>query len=282
MSLSRTAIALVLSGILAGPAVAQEVKSGGESFVPNVGQAGKDVIWVPTPAGLVTSMLNMAKTTPQDFVIDLGSGDGRIAIAAAKEFGANAMGVEYNPDMVQLSQRNAQQAGVADKVKFVQGDIFATDFSRATVVTMYLLPTLNQRLRPTVLNMRPGTRVTSHAFTMGDWEADETSTVENRTAYLWIVPAKVEGRWTFQQQGGGTKFDVDLTQTYQKVSGAIASNNGARMSVSGKLRGETISLSFTDDKAGEQSLTGQVQDGRINATLRAPDGTVQQLVGTRR
>lgn len=282
MSLSRTAIALLLSGMLAAPSVAQEVKAGSDAFVPNVGQAGKDVIWVPTPAGLVTSMLTMAKTTPQDYVIDLGSGDGRIAIAAAKEFGATAMGVEFNPDMVKLSQRNAQQAGVGDKVKFVQGDIFATDFTRATVVTMYLLPTLNLKLRPTVLNMRPGTRVTSHAFTMGDWEPDETSTVEARTAYLWIVPAKVEGRWTFQQQGGSAKHEVELGQTYQKVSGGIVSEGGSRIPVAGKLHGNSINLSFKNGNGGEQTLTGQVQGDQINATLRSPDGSAQQLVGTRR
>src|SRR5918999_1190027 len=172
-----------------------------EEYQPQVGQEGKDVVWVPTPQELVDKMLDMAKVTPNDYVIDLGSGDGRTVITAAKR-GARALGVEYNPDMVALSKRNAQKEGVAEKAQFVQGDIFETDFSKASVITLFLLPELNVKLRPKILDMKPGTRVVSNSFTMGDWQADRTQNVSEKegctaycTAYLWIVPAKVEGRW---------------------------------------------------------------------------------------
>jgi tRNA G37 N-methylase Trm5 len=161
-----------------------------QEYEPTIGQEGKDVIWVPTPDNLIEAMLDAAKVTSADTVIDLGSGDGRIVIAAAKG-GAHATGFEYNPDMVELSRRNAEKAGVADRASFVKADIFETDFSRATVVTMYLLPQLNLRLRPSILNLKPGTRVVSNSFSMGEWEADQTLDVDGRTAYVWYVPAKL-------------------------------------------------------------------------------------------
>ncbi len=176
------------------PAAAQK------PYEPEVGQAGKDVVWVPTPQALVEKMLDMAKVTPKDFVIDLGSGDGRTVITAAKR-GATAKGIEYNPDMVELSKRNAEKEGVSAKATFEKADLFQSDFSKAQVVTMFLLPTINMKLRPTILNLKPGTRIVSNSFTMEDWQADETATVDKDctswcTAYLWIVPAKVEGTWT--------------------------------------------------------------------------------------
>src|SRR4051812_1577440 len=174
-------------------ALGQAAKSG--EFTPQVGQAGKDVIWVPTPEELVERMLRMAQTTASDFVYDLGSGDGRTVIAAAKKFGATAQGIEYNPDMVALSQKNAQAAGVAAKATFAKADLFETDLSKATVITMYLLPSINAKLKPKILALKPGTRVVSHAFDMEDWTPDEMSTVEGRRAMLWIVPAKVSGVW---------------------------------------------------------------------------------------
>ena len=178
-------------------------------FEPTVGQAGKDVVWVPTPQALVEKMLDLAKVTPQDFLMDLGSGDGRTVITAAKR-GLRAQGVEYNPDMVELSKRNAAAAGVGDKANFVKADLFETDFSKAQVITMFLLPSINLRLRPTILNMKPGTRIVSNSFTMDDWQADQTTTVEGDcttwcTAYLWIVPAKAEGTW----QLGSERADAD-------------------------------------------------------------------------
>src|SRR5688500_1442381 len=172
-----------------GAAVAQPAKS----YEPQVGQEGKDVVWVPTPQALVDKMLDMAKVTPKDYVIDLGSGDGRTVIAAAKR-GARAHGIEYNPDMVELAKANAAKAGVADRATFAKADIFESDYSKATVITMFLLPTLNLKLRPTLLDLKPGTRIVSNSFTMEDWEADETATLSNDcvswcTALFWIIPA---------------------------------------------------------------------------------------------
>src|SRR5687767_10043400 len=186
-------------------------------YEPQVGQGGKDVVWVPTPQALVDKMLDIAKITPQDFLMDLGSGDGRTVITAAKR-GTRAMGIEYNPDMVELSKKNAAAAGVSDKATFVKADLFETDFSKATVISMFLLPSINMKLRPTILNLKPGTRIVSNTFTMEDWQADETATITDDctswcTALLWIVPAKVEGSWTTPQG------DLKLTQQFQNVTG---------------------------------------------------------------
>ena len=171
MLASRLAFALVALA-LALPGAAQ-VKPGDEVYQPTPGQAGKDVVWIPTPDALVTRMLEAVKTTKDDVVYDLGSGDGKIPIAAAKEYGAKAVGIEYNPEMAELARRNVKRAGVDNLVSIITGDIFVEDFSKATVVTMYLLPQLNVKLRPTILEMKPGTRVTSHQFDMGDWEPDQ-------------------------------------------------------------------------------------------------------------
>ncbi len=226
----------------------------GKEFTPSVGQEGKDVIWVPTPAALVQKMLDMAKATTNDYLIDLGSGDGITVITAAKR-GIRALGVEYNPDMVELSKRNAQKEGatVASRAEFVRGDIFETDFSKATVLTMYLLPSLNLKLRPTILNMKPGTRVVSHAFTMGDWTADQTENVEGRTAYLWIVPAKVDGNW--RMEGG----DLAFKQTFQKIDGTA----GGKAISNGTLRGDMISFSVDG-----RDYSGKVTGDRIEGTVK--------------
>ncbi len=250
-------------------------------YKPQVGQAGKDVIWVPTPDELVNRMLTMAKVTPKDYVVDLGAGDGKIAIAAGKKFGATALGIEYNPDMARLAQCFVQAEGVADKVKIIQGDIFKEDFSKATVVTMYLLPELNMRLRPTILAMKPGTRVTSHQFNMGDWEADETAEIEYRTAYLWIVPAKVEGNWTFREDGGKTTFNVAMTQKFQRVSGDATMGANKNPLVGGSLRGEEIKFAFNDDKGQTRTLTGTVRGNEITGTLRGPGTTEIKVSGKR-
>ena len=250
-------------------------------YKPQVGQAGKDVIWVPTPDELVNKMLTMAKVTPKDFVVDLGAGDGKIAIAAGKKFGATALGIEYNPDMARLAQCYVQAEGVADKVKIIQGDIFKEDFSKATVVTMYLLPELNMRLRPTILAMKPGTRVTSHQFNMGDWEADETAEIEYRTAYLWIVPAKVEGNWTFREDGGKTTFNVAMTQKFQRVSGDAGMGGSKNPLVGATLRGEEIKFAFNDDKGQTRTLTGTVRGNEITGTLRGPGNSEIKVSGRR-
>jgi SAM-dependent methyltransferase len=197
---ARLALALSFA-FVASAASAQTAPAESKDYTPQVGQSGKDVVWVPTPDALVERMLKMARVGPKDYVIDLGSGDGRTVIAAGK-LGARAMGIEYNPDMVSLSIKNAEKAGMGDKVKFIKADIFETDFHEATVITMYLLPSLNIKLRPKLLDMRPGTRLVSHAFNMEDWQPDQTATVEGRDAYLWIVPAKVQGSWKLTVPAG--------------------------------------------------------------------------------
>jgi precorrin-6B methylase 2 len=232
-----------------------------EEYKPSVGQEGKDVIWVPTPDELVEAMLDMAKITPNDTVMDLGSGDGRIVIAAAKR-GARAIGFEFNPDMVALSKRNAENAGVSGKATFVNADIFASDFSKATVITMYLLPQLNLKLRPTILDLKPGTRIVSHAFTMDDWHADQTVEKEYRTAYLWIVPAKVAGLWIWQS--GPSKAELTLNQKFQEIEGMLKIDGKETPIKDSKLQGDRIS--FT---AGGQEYSGQINGDQIEGSVKS-------------
>lgn len=233
-----------------------------QQYVPKEYQAGKDVVWVPTAQGLVDRMLDMAKVTPNDYVIDLGSGDGRTVITAAKR-GAKALGVEYNPDMVALSKRNAEAAGMAGKANFVKGDIFQTDFSQATVLTMFLLPEINVKLRPKILAMKPGTRIVTNSFDMGDWTADEVSEVLKTgcqtycNAFLWIVPAKVEGTWKTEQG------ELTLKQRFQAVTGTLKSGNVVAP-LTGKLRGTEIS--FT---AGGTQYRGKVNGDAIAGTSKS-------------
>jgi methyltransferase family protein len=228
-------------------ATAPQTATQQKPFQPTVGQPGKDVVWVPTADTLVAKMLDMAKVTAQDYVIDLGSGDGRTVIAAARR-GATALGIEYNPEMVELSKKNAEAAGVSAKATFMKADIFESDFSKATVITLFLLPTLNERLRPTLLTMKPGTRIVSNSFDMGDWVPEETTRVEQEctswcTAFLWIVPAKVEGTWRLGQS------DLTLTQKYQMLTGTLGSDAIS----DGKMNGSEIAF-----KAGGRTYTGTV------------------------
>ena len=258
---------LLLSAVavLSLPAFAQD-----KNFQPQVGQQGKDVIWVPTPDEIVERMLRMAQTTSNDYVIDLGAGDGRIAIAAAKNFGARSMGLEYNPDMVKLSQRNAEKEGVAGKVKFTQADIFVTDFSQATVLTMYLLPNLNLKLRPTILAMKPGTRVVSHSFTMDDWQADETSSVDGRNAYMWIVPASVAGPWKLS--AGGQTHDLSFDQRYQKLEGTVRLGVVSAGLREPSLSGFNIRFAFVDAAGQRHQFAGQVTGARMEGSVKSDDG----------
>jgi SAM-dependent methyltransferase len=230
-------------------------KFGDEEYRPQSGQAGKDVVWVPTPESLVAAMLESAGVTRDDYVVDLGSGDGRIAIAAAKQFGARAHGIEYNPRMVALARREARRAGVSNRVTFAQADIFKSDFSDATVVTMYLLPSLNLRLRDTILKMRPGTRVVSHAFDMGDWEPDRTIRTDDASGYLWIVPANIGGRWAFEI--GNDRFAADLVQQYQKLSMPRAATFR-----DGRVRGTAVSLTRSNGQVLEGEVRGDTIVGR--------------------
>jgi precorrin-6B methylase 2 len=250
-SIRQTAMAVCLS-LVAATAVAQTKQ---KPYEPEVGQAGKDVVWVPTPQILVDRMLDMAKVTPRDFVMDLGSGDGRTVITAAKR-GARAMGVEYNPDMVELSNRNASAAGVNGKATFVKADLFETDLSKADVITMFLLPQINLKLRPKILDLKPGTRIVSNSFTMEDWEADETATITEDctswcTALLWIVPAKVGGTWSTPQG------DLVLNQNFQMVSGTLSGNPIS----DGRLRGDQFM--FT---AGATKYTAKVNGSSIQGS----------------
>ena len=240
------------------------VRPAQKPFEPTSGQAGKDVVWVPTPQPTVEKMLDMAKITPQDYHMDLGSGDGRTVITAAKR-GATAMGVEYNPDMVELSKRNAEKAGVSAKATFVKADLFETDFSKATVITLFLLPDLNVKLRPKILNMQPGTRIVSNTFTMDDWEADETATVtEECTSWcsvlMWIVPAKVEGTWTMPEGR------LTLTQKYQMVSGTL----GSQPITDGRLRGDRDHVHRRLDEVLGQGQ--RIDDGRHRRPWRRVEG----------
>ncbi|MDR0310536.1 MAG: class I SAM-dependent methyltransferase [Acidobacteriota bacterium] len=230
----------------------------GESYMPQSGQPGKDVVWVPTPQALVDTMLNMAKVTPSDLVMDLGSGDGRTVITAAKR-GATAMGIEYNPEMVALARRNAAKEGVGAKATFMEADLFESDFSKANVITMFLLPNINMRLRPKILDMRPGTRVVANSFTMEDWKPDQTTTIAEDcagwcTAYLWIVPAKVNGVWKLD--GGQIRFD----QEFQNITGTLT-QNGKELKLTGTLNGDKISFS-----AGGTEYAGTVSGNTISGT----------------
>jgi len=248
--LAAGAIALVAGGV----AIAQQ-----KPFEPTVGQAGKDVVWVPSPQALVDRMLDMAKVTKNDFLIDLGSGDGRTVITAAKR-GVRAMGIEYNPDMVALSRKNAAEAGVTNLATFVQGDIFQTDFSKATVITMFLLPSLNLKLRPQLLEMRPGTRLVSNSFDMGEWEPDQQVVAQGEcTSYcramLWIVPAKVEGNWKM------ANGQITLKQQFQMLSGTVQAGGSTAQISEGKMNGDNIT--FT---AGGKTYTGRVNGNRMEGT----------------
>jgi Methyltransferase domain len=229
-----------------------------KEYQPEVGQAGKDVVWVPTPQALVDKMLEMAKVTPKDYVIDLGSGDGRTVITAAKH-GSKALGIEYNPDMVELSKRNAAKEGVTDKASFMKADLFESDFSQAQVITMFLLPSINIKLRPKILNLKPGTRIVSNTFDMEDWKPDESSSVEGCmnwcTAHLWIVPAKVEGSWKTPQG------ELVLKQTFQMLSGTLRNGNATAPISNAKMTGDQITFTA----AGTQ-YTGRVNGNSMEGT----------------
>jgi SAM-dependent methyltransferase len=227
-------------------AFAQYPAAGGDDkYQPRLGQEGKDVIWMPTGGELVTLMLKTAKVAPNDLVYDLGAGDGKIAIAAAKEFGARSIGIEFNPDMAAFAQRNAVRAGVGDRVKIINGDIFKEDFSKATVVTLYLLPDLNLKLRPILLKMKPGTRVVSHAFTMGDWEADQEIEAGQR-GYFWIVPANVAGDWVIDGIETQNKVVLNLVQRYQRIGGSLTVGGKTQPILNPSLEGDKLSFGYID------------------------------------
>ena len=265
LPLTRRALLALLLSFTTATVFAQR-QSAPKDFQPEVGQAGKDVVWVPTSQSLVDKMLDVAKVTASDYVIDLGSGDGRTVITAAKR-GARAHGIEYNPDMVELSNRASAQEGVSEKATFAKADLFESDFSQATVITMFLLPDINLKLRPKILDLKPGTRIVSNSFTMGEWTADQTVTASDGctsycTAYLWIVPAKVEGTWRLPQG------DLTLAQTFQMLSGTLATGGGSAQIANGKMNGDRITFTV-----GGASYSGRVKGNSIEGTVKSSDGT---------
>jgi precorrin-6B methylase 2 len=258
------ALLLLLTVLAAARAEAQTA-----TYEPTPGQAGKDVVWVPTPPELVEKMLDMAQVTPQDIVIDLGSGDGRNVIAAAKR-GARAYGFEFNPDMVALSRRRAQEAGVADKATFIEGDMFEADISKATVLALFLLPSNLDKLAPKFLTLRPGTRIVNNTFNVTGWEADASETVEGSctswcTSMLNIVPARAAGTWRLGSN------DLTLTQEFQVVSGTL----GTTAISGGRLRGEQIAF-----KVGDTEHKGKISGDRIDGTATTA-GKTQSWTATR-
>ena len=268
--LAMTCLSVVVAGVFAQAASTE--------YEPEPGEPGKDVGWIPTEQALVDVMMDMARVTPQDYLIDLGSGDGRVVITAAKR-GARALGVEYNPDMVFLAKRNAVRENVSDKAEFIQGDLFETDFSEATVVALFLRTDLNLKLRPRILNMKPGVRVVSNSFPMGEWVPEQTESVGEEkctnlccTAYFWIVPAKVEGLWRLEQE------ELRLRQSFQMISGTLSSN-GTIVPVSGRLRGAEINFTIGSlvyrGRAAGNAMEGDVTSGgstvKWNATRIAGD-----------
>jgi len=253
----RLALLALSLALCSAPAFSQAQKAP-SSYTPDVGQAGKDVVWVPTPQVVVDKMLDMAKVTARDYVMDLGSGDGRTVITAAKR-GARALGIEYNPDMVELSKRNAAEAGVSERASFTKADLFETDLSQATVITMFLLPDINIRLRPKILALKPGTRIVSNTFTMGEWQPDETATLSSDegcttswcTALFRIVPARVAGTWKVPQG------EVTLKQDFQMLNGTLRTE-GNTVPVQGTVRGEEVV--FT---AGGREYRGKMNGKRL-------------------
>lgn len=247
----RATAAICLIFGAAAVAVAQD-----KPFEPQVGQPGKDVVWVPSPDPLVDKMLDMAGVTPDDFLMDLGSGDGKTVIAAARR-GVRALGIEFNPEMVELSRQRARQADVQDLATFEQGDLFEADLSKATVITMFLLPDINLKLRPKILGLEPGTRIVSNSFTMGDWEEDYSERVTENctswcTALMWIVPAQVDGSWELDGQ------PLTFEQTYQKLTGTL----GETAITEGRLNGREITF-----VAGDRTFTGTVDGSAIRGTI---------------
>lgn len=270
MLVSRLAVALVAI-VVALPAAAQ-VKPADDGYQPTPGQAGKDVVWIPTPDAMVTRMLEAVKTSKDDIVYDLGSGDGKIPIAAAKLYGAKSTGIEYNPEMADFARRNVKRAGVDNLVTITTGDIFVEDFSKATVVTMYLLPQLNLKLRPTILAMKPGTRVTSHQFDMGDWEADQLLKVEQRDGYVWIVPAAVGGEWTLKDESGTLSATLNLVQRYQRIGGTLALAGKTQPLLGATLEGDKLNFSFIDSDNNlrnvQMKVTGSAMTGALSDVRR--------------
>ena len=268
---SRHRIGTVAGVLILSAALGAQTQQ--KPYEPVVGQVGKDAVWVPTGAAMVEKMLDHAKVTPQDFVIDLGSGDGRTIIAAAKR-GARGLGVEYNPDLVEFSRRQAAAAGLGDKASFAQGDMYAADISKATVLALFLLPANIEKLVPKFLELPPGTRIVANTFWVPDWTPDDTLTLTEGcetwcTSHLFIVPAKVGGRW---RVGDGV---VTLTQKFQMIEGTYAPATGASAPVRGRMRGNVITVSL-----GPTEYEGTVNGNTMEGAARSGSGQ-GKIVATR-
>jgi SAM-dependent methyltransferase len=282
----RTALAVLGTGALVAlltmPASAQEFPQyGDELYRPRLRQPGKDVMWLPTPDVMVTRMLEAARTTKDDLVYDLGAGDGKIPIAAAKAFGARAVGIEYDRELAALAQRNAARAGVADKVTIIEGDIFKEDFSQATVVTLYLLPDINQQLRPQILRMKPGTRIVSHLWDMGEWEPDATLRAGDSEAFLWIVPAAVQGRWTLNEGAHTWEGDLEIAQQFQRIGGTLTIRGKTQTLLGAYVQGDAIGFTFVAPDGGIRSLRARVDGAKLNGMLQF-SGNFTPIAGSRK
>lgn len=297
--IALTASVLALAAACAAPAAAPDPAAGGRSggrsggegqvspqagYQPQRGQYGKDVIWIPTPDRLVDRMLQLAQVGPGDRLVDLGSGDGKIVIAAAGHYGVQAQGIEYNGDLVAFARRQAERARVTDRASFQQGDIFTTDFSQATVVTMYLLPRLNLKLRETLFRMKPGTRIVSHAWSMGNWQPDETSWIRATPLYLWIIPANAGGNWNVSFRQGDSEVTMTLTlrQTYQQLAGAKVEIDGFTNSVRHlSLVGDRLRFSITDTTGQLRDFDGRIDAGRIIGDVSGPGNSWTRFTAQR-
>jgi hypothetical protein len=248
------------------------------SYAPRRGQSGKDVVWIATQDALVVKMLSAAKVTHQDLVYDLGAGDGIIPITAAKQFGARAIGIEYNEKLANLAQANALRSGVGDRAKIIQGDIFIEDFSKATVVTLYLLEELNAKLRPQILNMQPGTRVVSNTFSMGDWEPDEVIDSNGQTAYLWTVPAQVGGSWIVSGLNSDWKSNtshIHFDQRHQRLSGKMAVDGKDKVLFGARIEGSVLHFSFLDPQDELRHVKASIVNNQWIGEVVSPYGMVE-------
>ena len=263
MKLSRVLLPLLLSSWLN---LAHSTTPSATPYAPVQGQAGKDVIWIPTPEGLIDKMLTAANVTHQDKVFDLGAGDGIIAITAARKYNAQSVGIEFNPDMAQFARRKVAEAGLTDKVRIITGDIFQEDFSSATVVTLYLMPHLNMKLRPTLLKMKPGTRIVSHAFTMGEWEPDETMSYRHSLGYFWVVPAQIEGAWVMNGMDGGP-IRLNMSQSFQNIGGTLTRGGQTFAMLGARLRGDEVKFQFITPDRKVHAFSGRVDGRRLTGTV---------------